>query len=197
MNISQTNSTSVMNDTTRRRGSSSSFGETYNSNDGFFLELAQSVFEDNDDESVSSNLSDNGDMRACLFDFEEDNSLLLERSKSMSGPKKRRKGKRVTFGCVSVCDFSPKEVTTTTSPHVNNVTQVPLELFELKKSLRHLSPPKLKRRRSKPRKPILFSGKQMQQLHVPNIINSSIKVIDTQPRVPIRSADKAKEARHS
>jgi len=186
-----------MHGTTRRRGSSSSFGETYNSNDGFFLKLAQSVFEDDDDESVSSNLSDNGDMRACLFDFEEDDSLLLERSKSMSGLKKRRKGKRVTFGCVSICEFSPKEVTMTTSLHANNVTRVPLELFELKKSLRHLSPPKIKKRRSKPRKSIHFSGQQMLQLHVPDILNSNTNVIDTQPRVPVRSADNAKEARDS
>ena len=170
----------------RRHCSTDSFGGIYSDKENeIFLQLARSVFEDDDDESVGTNFSD------CAFiekrmDFRDENSQCRKHIDQVSQPPTVNQARHVTFGCVSVYEFMSEEAPMMASKPISKTKvaeEVPLACSEFDKDTVSslLSPATTERSSSKRQRRIRFSSQKFVQHEVGAL------PLDNMPRLPSRS----------
>ena len=178
----------------RRHCSTDSFGGIYSDKENeIFLQLARSVFEDDDDESVGTSFSD------CAFiekrmDFRDENNQCRKHVDQVSQPPSVNQARHVTFGRVCVYEFMSEEapmMASKTISKTNVAEEGPLacSAFDKDSVSSLLSPATTERSSSKRQRRIRLSTQKFVQHEVGKHVRESCRALplDNKPRLPSRS----------
>ena len=165
-----------------------SFGGIYSDKENdIFLQLARSVFEDEDDDSVGTSVWENADNQ----EWESSGNVEERGFQCQSSLKPTR---NVTFGCVSVYEFKPDQ-----APTMASVFEYREELLRPTSTMQRNTKKTKKTTPKQQERRIQISKQQFSLLKLPKRASQTSRdsSLDREPRLPKRSFDETKPAQRA